>query len=83
MLLSAARKFVKHSGVRAAVHRDLVKPGLLEIASGQAYDRLFEARQAADYLELFDLEQAHAAELVDLAQSFVDKMRRMYAAGVE
>ena len=83
VLLSADRKFVKHSGVRGAVHRDLVKPGLLEIAWGKAYDRLFEARQAADYLELFELEQAHAAELVALARGFVDNMRRLFAAGVK
>jgi hypothetical protein len=83
VLLAAGRKFVKHSGVRGAVHRDLVKPGLIDIAWGKAYDRLFEARQAADYLELVELEQAHAAESVDLARGFVMQMRRLFAPGGE
>jgi len=29
VLLKHGKKFVKHSGVRGAVHQDLVKPGLL------------------------------------------------------
>ncbi len=81
VLLAAGRKFVKHSGVRGALHRDLVKAGALDVAWGKAYDRLFEARQAADYLELFELEPAHAGELVDLARGFVGEMRRLFAAG--
>lgn len=42
-LLVLGKRFVKHSGVRAALHRDLVKPGLLDSNVGKAYDRLFEA----------------------------------------
>jgi len=81
VLLAADRKFTKHSGVRGAVHQDLVKPGLLDAKWGRAYDRMFEARQAADYLELVGVEEAQATELLDLARSFVAEMKRLFAAG--
>lgn len=57
-LLARGKRFVKHSGVRAAVHRDLVKPGLLPEDLGRIYDRLFHDRQQGDYIEFvsFDAE---------------------------
>ena len=79
MLLSEARKFVKHSGVRAAVHQALVKTGRLDASWGRAYDRLFDARQAADYLELFEVEESEAAEMLQLATGFVAQMRHLLA----
>ena len=63
VLLARGRRFVKHSGLRAAVHRDLVKPGLLSAESGKVYDRLFHDRQQGDYIEFvsFDAEAATRA----------------------
>ena len=48
MLLARRRRFVKHSGVRAAIHGDLVKPGTLAEEWGRFYDRLFHDRQQGD-----------------------------------
>jgi hypothetical protein len=78
VLLSAGRKFTKHSGVRGAVHREWIKSALLDPKWGKIYDRLFEARQAADYLELFELEQDQTAELIGNAQGFVAEMQRLF-----
>lgn len=49
-------RFVKHSGVRAAVHRDLVKPGFLPQDLGRVYDRLFHDRQQGDHIEFVSFE---------------------------
>lgn len=76
------RKFVKHSGVRAALHKDLVKPGSLDARWGKAFDRLFETRQAADYLELFEVDETQTAELLELARNLVAEMKRLFAAGI-
>jgi uncharacterized protein (UPF0332 family) len=81
VLLAAGRKFSRHSGVRGAVHRDLVKTGLLDAKWGKAYDRMFETRQAADYLELFEMEEAQVIELLDLAQQFVAETQRLFGTG--
>jgi len=43
-LLQEEKQFVKHSGVRGAVHRDLVKNGNLDSKWGKIYDKLFESR---------------------------------------
>lgn len=79
VLLLAGRKFARHSGVRGSVHQELIKTGLLDARWGKAYDRMFETRQAADYLELFELNEPQAAELLDLARGFVAEMKRLSA----
>lgn len=79
VLLIAGRTFVKHSGLRGAVHRDLVKAGRLEPQWGKAYDRLFDARQTADYLMLAEVEAREAEELLAWARGFVEQMQRLYA----
>jgi uncharacterized protein (UPF0332 family) len=43
------RHFVEHTGVRAAVHGDLVKTGRLPRDAGEGFDRPLKARQSADY----------------------------------
>jgi hypothetical protein len=77
-LLARGRRFVKHSRVRAAVHRDLVKPGFLPEEPGKLYDRLFHDRQQGDYVEFvsFDAEEeartiAETSVLVRALESLV------------
>jgi uncharacterized protein (UPF0332 family) len=79
VLLLAGHKFVKHSGLRGAVHRELVKNGRLAPEWGKAYDRLFEARQTADYLAWAEVDPAEAEELLAMARGFVARMRLLYA----
>ncbi|MHB8763552.1 MAG: HEPN domain-containing protein [Deferrisomatales bacterium] len=77
VLLHEDLRFVKHSGVRAALHRGLVKTGRLEARWGRFYDRLFENRQRGDYQELvtFDVEQV--AEIVEEAKGFLTAMDQL------
>jgi uncharacterized protein (UPF0332 family) len=76
VLLGEDLRFVKHSGVRAALHRSLVKTGRLEARWGRFYDRLFENRQRGDYQELVTFEAEQVAEIVSQARGFVAEMRR-------
>ncbi|MCY2930859.1 MAG: HEPN domain-containing protein [Planctomycetota bacterium] len=41
--------FSKHSGVRAALHRDLIQTGVLAQELGRDYDFLLELRETGDY----------------------------------
>lgn len=43
------RSFERHSAVQAAVHRDLVRPGLWAPELGALYSKLFELRSTGDY----------------------------------
>lgn len=54
-LLDRQVSFMKHAGVRASLHRELVKTGLLEEKWGKLYDRLFEDRQEGDYMAMVAL----------------------------
>ena len=67
----------KHSGVRAALHRDLIRSGRLDPSWGRIYDRVFENRHRGDYQELVVFEADHVRELCDQAAEFVTQMRRL------
>jgi hypothetical protein len=45
VLLQQGLQFKKHSGVKASLHKHLVKGGLINQEYGELYDELFEARQ--------------------------------------
>ena len=79
VLLAHGRHFVKHTGVRAAIHQTLVKPGLLDARFGRIYDRLFDARQRADYLALTETQAPEAVSLAAEATQFVVAMRTLIA----
>lgn len=79
VLLVRGRHFVKHTGVRAAIHQALVKPGLLDRRSGRIYERLFDARQRADYLALTETQSEEAASMAAEAGEFVAAMRALIA----
>lgn len=80
VLLGRGKRFVKHAGLRAAVHRHLVKAGALDAEWGRAFDRLFESRQRADYLALAEVEAEEADKLIADAAAFVAEMRRLIEA---
>ena len=76
ILLKKGKKFSKHSGVRAALHQHLVKPGLVSIELGKIYDQLFGDRQEGDYIELIQFEKEQVANALQNASSFVDAMKK-------
>lgn len=79
VLLRDKQKFVKHKGVRAAVHKNLVKAGRLGTKWGSVYDRLFEGRHEADYQDLVHLEPEAVTESVEQADLFVAEMEILLA----
>lgn len=79
VLLRMGKKFVKHAGLRAAVHQDLVKTGKLDSRWGKVFDRIFENRQSADYVELCEFAVDQVDEIVLGAGGFVQEMQRLLA----
>jgi uncharacterized protein (UPF0332 family) len=75
VLFQERLRFKKHSGVRAAFHKYLVKPGLVSREFGQFYDELFEARQRGDYIELVSFEKQQAEDWLRKARQFVEAMK--------
>ncbi len=74
VLLQEKLQFKKHSGVRAAFHQHLVKPGIVSREHGQLYDELFEARQRGDYMELVYFDKKTVEDWLQWSKGFVDAM---------
>lgn len=79
LLLQRGHRFAKHSGVRSAVHRHLVKPGLLPTEWGRFYDRLFEERQQGDYVELVSFDGEEVRSAVEKSTELVLLLERLAA----
>ena len=78
-LLARGKRFVKHSGVRAAVHRDLVKPGLLPEDLGRIYDRLFHDRQQGDYIEFVSFDPEEVGSTIGESRHLVGALEALAA----
>lgn len=76
-LLKQDKRFSKHSGVRAAFHEHIVKPGLLSKELGKIYDRLFENRQEGDYIELVQFEKNQVGQAIQEATRFVNEVSKL------
>ena len=77
VLLRQKRKFSKHSGVRSALHREIIKTGLLSPDFGKIYDRLYENRQEGDYLELIRFEKDQVYQAIQDATTFVSEIEKI------
>ena len=70
------KSFSKHSAVQAAVHRDLVKTGILKAEVGQDYDFLFRARNTADYGAEAYISEEEAEETVAAARRILARIHQ-------
>ena len=80
LLVERGLHFKKHAGVRAALHRELIKTGVLVAEMGALYDRLFADRQRGDYLVLTEFEPEYVGEKVESAATFLGAIRPLLAS---
>ena len=74
-LLDRAISSKRHSGVRAAFHREFIKNGPLAPEWGKLYDQLFEDRQEADYIALVWFEREYVEAQLDRCDEFLTQLR--------
>jgi len=77
VLLLEGKSFVKHAGVRSAIHQHLVKPGRIAPEFGELYDRAFDDRLEVDYQIITPPEPSEISRQIDLAEKFVAEMKRL------
>lgn len=77
VLMKMGKTFHKHTGVRASIHRSLIKKNLLDVSWGKFYDLVFENRQRGDYQELVEFEPKEVEEIVSQAEKFVTVMKEL------
>lgn len=83
VLAAEGRHFVKHTGVRAAVHAHLVKPGRVTVEIGRAYDELVKARQTADYGALVRVTHDEGRGAIVSARLVVSALEALLPPGVD
>ena len=71
------KTFRKHKGLRAALHKDLIKGGVIDQHWGKFFDELFESRQRGDYMPIVIFEPAQVEEYLKQATQFVEEMKRL------
>lgn len=71
--------FVKHSAIRAALHRDLIQTGKLDSDMGLTYDFLMDLRETGDYGGLAQVTAESARSAVEKAKSFVEALSSAYS----
>lgn len=77
LLLTKGLSSAKHSGVRSLFHQNFVKTGIVNIESGQFFDKLFDNRQKADYADLLRFNIDEVRYWYDETKEFVVKIEKI------
>ena len=77
VLLKEGPAFKKHTAVKAALHKDLIKTGVVEPGWGKFYNRIFDSRHEGDYqpLRIFDAEEVKL--YLDEGAGFIAQMQKL------
>jgi len=71
-------EFAKHTAIRAAVHRELVKSGRWPAALGEAYSYLLRLREAGDYGGVQHVTREEAQEATDAARQILQAVSQAH-----
>ncbi len=71
------RVFKKHKGLRSALHRDLVKNGIVETHWGKFFDDVFESRQRGDYTPMVIFEPDQVEDFLRQTEGFLKDMTKL------
>jgi len=83
ILLAMGASAAKHSGVRALLHRELIKTGKLPEEMGRFYDKIFDNRQKADYADLVAFLPDDVGPWMQQAKEFVSAVNKLITAGID
>ena len=75
LLLEEGRRSGKHSGVRSAFNKDVVKLGRLKEQHGKLYNQLFRDRQEGDYIAFTKFDAPYVQEKIDGCERFLADLR--------
>ena len=75
LLLEEGRQFKKHSGVRAAFNREIIKTGRMGKEYGDLYNEVFDDRQVGDYIAFTKFDASYVQEKIDACEKFLANVR--------
>ena len=70
------QSFSKHSAVRAAIHRDLIRPGFFPEDLGRAYDFLMDLRESGDYGGITQVSRDDVVAGLQKAEDILNAVRK-------
>ena len=74
VLIQEGKSFRKHSGVRAALHRELIKTGKIGGHWGRYYNRIFDSRHRGDYMAMIEFDALQVSNFLKQAKEFLKEM---------
>lgn len=79
LLLTKGLSTSKHAQVRALLHRDFIRPGIIPLQYGQVFDLLFNNRQKGDYSDLVVFQAEQVKDWLPQAREFVEYISGLVA----
>lgn len=83
VLLKKGKSLKRHTAVRAALHRELIKTGLLDTSSGRFYDKIFDSRHKGDYQPMVEFESEQVKGYIDQAKGFIKEMEELLVKSID
>jgi len=80
LLLQDGKQFARHSAVRSEFTRSYIKSGRIDVQWSKFYQRLFDARQEADYVPTAVFEESEIAEQIKKAEQFMGLIKDIIRA---
>lgn len=77
LLLKEGSSFKKHTGVKAALHKDLIKEGILEPEWGKFYNKIFDSRHEGDYQPLRVFQAEEVTLYLEQCAGFIARMETL------
>lgn len=77
LLLKEGRSFKKHTGVKAALHKHLIREGILESEWGKFYNKIFDSRHEGDYQPLRVFETEELKLYLEQCAGFIERMESL------
>jgi len=83
LLIMKGKSYKKHSAVRAALHHDFVKTGLIPVKYGKLYDALLRDREEADYVAFVNFDRKVIKEELVQTKDFINLFENLLREEIE
>jgi uncharacterized protein (UPF0332 family) len=79
VLLKDGHSFKKHTAIKAALHKNLIRTGMIDPEWGKFYNRIFDSRHEGDYQPLRTFDAGEVKLYLDQGAGFIAQMERLLA----
>ena len=80
LLLTKDLSSPKHTGVVSLLNRHFVKEGVIPVAMGKFYSRMFDNRLESDYGDIVDLDEDDIKADLEKAEEFIKQIKVLLVA---